>query len=151
MNLINLTSDILFYKFIVLTLVAGFVIIMVKMVDFDLIKEDFKIMTESVHMLKLYSSNEKFLSSKGIDLNKIRFSSHLVFLYNSEMDQIFPELNINLDDPDDKLTTCSMVNLKNPDYYELKEHVNSSEKGFVFFLSENLIDEVYYFDLDLIK
>lgn len=151
MNTIALTSDILFYKFIILSLVAGFVIIMVKIVDFDLIKDDFKTMTECAYLLKLYNHNENFLSNKGINLGKVRFSSYLGFAYDSKTDQIFTSKDTNLVDLEDDITMRFMTRVENPDYSELKDQVNNSKKGFVFFLSMNLADEVYYFDLDLIS
>jgi len=150
LNSIDPLSDILFYKFIILSIVAGFVIIMIKMVDLDLIKEDFKIMTESVYLLKLYNYNEKFLSDKGINLDKVRFSSCLGFAYDSKTDQIFTSKDSNLVDLEDDIHMCFMTRVEDPDYSELKDQVNNSKKGFVFFLSMNLENEVYFFDLDLI-
>jgi hypothetical protein len=150
LNSIDPLSDILFYKFIILSIVAGFVIIMIKMVDFNLIKEDFKIMTECSYLLKLYNYNEKFLSDKGIDLNKVRFSSCLGFAYDSDTDQIFTNKDTSMIDLGDDIKACFMMKLEDPDYSELKEQVNNSKKGFVFFLSMNLVDEVYCFNLDLI-
>lgn len=112
----------------------------------------------------LVSRNKKILLDRGILPNKFRFSGVPYFTYDFVKDEINPELKMMVPmmsdglfdpsrreiiiGPDERNNRAWMgvFTYQDPDWNDLVNKINSSKRGYVFFLIKT--DENYHYEVD---